>query len=126
MNNKNKLKYNKGQILIQVIVFGSIAVYLLVALVGLALINIKAGRQVFNREQALQIAEAGIDYYRWHLAHAPTDFQDGTGGPGPYVHDFRDKDGNIIGEFELDITAPAVGSTIVTIKSTGSITGDTS
>ena len=121
MNNKNKLKYNKGQILIQVIVFGSIAVYLLVALVGLALINIKAGRQVFNREQALQIAEAGIDYYRWHLAHVPTDFQDGTGGPGPYVHDFRDKDGNIIGEFELDITAPAVGSTIVTITSTGRV-----
>ena len=93
---------------------------------GWASLNIKAGRQAFNRERTLQIAEAGIDYYRWHLAHSPTDFQDGTGGPGPYVHDFRDKDGNIIGEFELDITPPPLGSTLATVKSTGSITGDTS
>ena len=90
MKLKNK-KLQGGYMLIQVIVFGSIAVYMLSALVGWASINIKAGRQAFNREKALQIAEAGIDYYRWHLAHAPTYFQDGTGGPGPYVPDFRDQ-----------------------------------
>jgi len=111
--------------LIQVIVFGSIAVYILSTLVGWASLNIKAGRQAFNREKALQIAEAGIDYYRWHLAHSPTDFQDGTGSAGPYVHDFLDKDGNIIGQFSLDITPPPLGSTLATVKSTGSIIGDT-
>lgn len=107
--------------LIQVIVFGSIAVYLLIALVGWVSINVKAGWQAVNREKALHIAEAGIDYYRWHLAHAPTDFQNGTGGPGPYVHDFRNKDGNIIGQFSLDITPPQLGSTLVTITSTGTV-----
>jgi len=122
---KNKQKYNKGYILIQVIVFGSIAVYLLNALMGWTSINIKAGRQAFNRERSLQIAEAGIDYYRWHLAHAPNDFQDGTGGPGPYIHDFRDKDGNIIGQFSLDITPPPLGSTLVVVKSTGNVIGGT-
>jgi len=111
--------------LIQVIVFGSIAVYILSALVGWASINVKAGRQTFNREKALQIAEAGIDYYRWHLAHSPTDFQDGTGSAGPYVHDFLDKDGNIIGQFSLDIVPPPLGSTLVKVKSTGNTTGDT-
>jgi hypothetical protein len=120
------IKSQKGQILIQVIVFGSIAIYLLGALVVWASLNMKAGRQAVNREKALQIAEAGIDYYRWHLAHAPTDFQDGTGGPGPYVHDFRDKDGNIIGQFSLDITPPPLGSALVKVKSTGKGTGDTS
>ncbi|MFZ2715994.1 MAG: hypothetical protein WAZ44_02095 [Minisyncoccia bacterium] len=124
MKLKNK-KLHGGYMLIQVIVFGSIAVYMLSALVGWASINIKAGRQAFNREKALQIAEAGIDYYRWHLAHAPTDFQDGTGNPGPYVHDFRDKDGNIIGQFSLDITPPPLGSTLVKVKSTGNIIADT-
>ena len=122
---RQKQKYNKGYILIQVIVFGSIAVYLLSALVGWTAVNIKAGRQAINREKSLQIAEAGIDYYRWHLAHAPTDFQDGTGGPGPYIHDFRDKDGNIIGQFSLDITPPPLGSTLVVVKSTGNVIGDT-
>lgn len=122
---RKKLKSDRGQILIQVIVFGSIAIYLLGALVNLAALNIKASRQTFNREQALQIAESGIDYYRWHLAHSPTDFQDGTGDLGPYIHDFRDKDGNIIGEFSLDITPPPLGSTLVTVTSAGSISGDT-
>ena len=123
---KDILKYNKGQILIQVIVFGSIAIYLFSGLVGLTLLNIKAGQQTFDREKSLQIAEAGIDYYRWHLAHAPTDFQDGTGGPGPYVHNFQDKDGNIIGQFSLNITPPSLGSTLVKVESTGILTENTS
>lgn len=126
MISKKSLKYSKGQILIQAIVFGSIAIYLLGAFASWASLNIKVSRQTFNREQALQIAEAGIDYYRWHLAHAPTDFQDGTGVPGPYVHDFYDKNGNIIGQFSLDITPPQLGSTLVTINSTGRMTGATS
>ena len=122
---KDKLKYNKGQILVEVIVFGSIAIYLLGALVSWVSLNIKAGRQAFNRERALQIAEAGFAFYRRHLAHPPTDIQEGTGGPGPYVHDFRDKDGNIIGQFSLDVIPPSLGSTLATVKSTGSIAGDT-
>jgi len=60
------------------------------ALIGWATIDIRASRQTNNRELAIQIAEAGIDYYRWHLAHAPTDYQDGTGEIGPYIHDFLD------------------------------------
>src|SRR3989339_18234 len=117
---------NKGYILIQVIVFASIAVYLLEALISWAVINIKASEKNSNKEQALQIAEAGIDYYRWHLAHAPTDFQDGTGQAGSYVHNFKDKDENIIGTFTLDITPPSLGSTLVTIQSTGKINTDPS
>lgn len=122
---KNKfLKLWKGQILIHVILFGLISLYFLGALVNWAVISIKAGRQAFNREQAFQIAEAGIDYYRWHLAHSPTDFQDGTGGPGPYVHDFRDKNGNIIGQFSLNITPPPLGSTMVSVRSEGKVSAD--
>ncbi|OHA21495.1 MAG: hypothetical protein A2849_03655 [Candidatus Taylorbacteria bacterium RIFCSPHIGHO2_01_FULL_51_15] len=113
-----------GHVLIPVIVFGSIAVYLLGAFASWAVLSIKASRQAFNREQALQIAEAGIDYYRWHLAHAPTDFEDGSGVPGPYIHDFKDKAGNSIGQFSLAIAAPPLGSTLVTLTSTGSTVAD--
>lgn len=124
-NRKYNKKYNKGQILIQAVIFGAIAVYFLSSLASWAALNIKSSRQASNREQAIQIAEAGIDYYRWHLAHAPTDFQDGTGGPGPYIHDFKDKDNNIIGQFSLEITPPQLGSSLVTVKSTGSVNADT-
>lgn len=110
---------NQGYLIIQVIVFGAIAIYLLGALTRWAVTDIKSSRQTSDRELAIQIAEAGIDYYRWHLAHAPTDFQDGTGENGPYTHDFTDKTGNIIGQFILDITPPTLGSTLVVVKSTG-------
>lgn len=115
----NKLNYKKGAILLNVIVFSMIALSLVVVYVAWAASSVNIARVAYSREQALQVAEAGIDYYRWHLAHAPNDFQDGTGMPGPYTHTFYDKDGVAIGQFILTITPPAVGSTIVTIKSQG-------
>lgn len=72
-----------------------------------------------NRDMAFQVAEAGISYYRWHLAHNPGDYQDGTGAPGPYVHEYKDKDGDLVGYYSLDIDQPLVGSSVVTIRSTG-------
>lgn len=110
---------SRGQVLVQIIVFSAIALVLMGGLVGWAGTNIKASRESLTREQALQLAEAGIDYYRWHLAHAPTDYQDGTSIPGPYVHSMNDKDGNPLGTFSLDITPPIIGSTKVRVESTG-------
>lgn len=110
----------KGVIIVQVLVFSSIVIIIIGALASWTAVTLKASRIAFNNEQAFQSAEAGIDYYRWHLAHAPTDYQDGTGSAGPYVHELEDKDGNTVGEFSLDITAPSLGSTLVKIKSTGS------
>jgi len=79
-----------------------------------------------NRSIAFTVAESGIEYYRWHLAHSPLDYKDGTGNPGPYIHNYYDKDGSILGQFILNITPPANGSTIVTIDSTGIPAADTS
>ncbi len=75
-------------------------------------------RQVAS-EQSLNISEAGIDYYRWHLIQDPDDFKDGQEGNGPYIHDFNDPQGGVIGQFSLEITAPTQASPVVTIKSTG-------
>ena len=115
-------RQRNGYVLIMVLVFGSIGVYIAGALISWGVTDILASRHTVEREQALQIAEAGIDYYRWHLAHAPTDFQDGTATSGPYVHEFRDKNGTVIGHYRLTITPPALGSTLVTVLSTGSTT----
>src|SRR4051812_45558191 len=50
-----------------------------------------------QRQQAFNIAEAGINYYLWHLAHNASDFKDGLSTPatpdanlgyGPYVHQY--------------------------------------
>lgn len=122
-NLKNKSAFERGMILVNVMVFGFIAIIVTTALVNWGGTMLKNTKNLSLNEQAFQIAEAGIDYYRWHLAHAPTDYKDGTGsaGNGPFVHDFKDKDGNVIGQFALTITPPLVGSTLVRIKSTGTV-----
>lgn len=113
-----------GQVLVHIIIFSSLVIILLAGFVQWAVLSLKASRQLANREQVFAIAEAGIEYYRWHLAHAQQDFQDGTGGPGPYPHDYYSKDGSKIGQFILNITPPPVGSTLVTIISEGKIDAD--
>jgi hypothetical protein len=114
------LSINKsGAIMYQVLIFGAVALMFIGGLISWSGSNIRFGHNLYNREVALTIAEAGAEYYRWHLAHDPTDFQDGTGGPGPYVHLLTDAGGNQIGRFELTITPPPVGSSIVTISSAG-------
>ncbi len=117
-------KLQSGSILLQAFFFGVISIIMIGALISWASVSLKASRIGVYREQALQIAEAGIDYYRWHLAHASTDYQDGTGQPGPYVHTFYDKDGIEIGAFTLEITPPLPGFTLVRIKSTGTVLSD--
>ena len=106
-----------------------IIIFFLISAVGVAIFNLLLSEQKRIRSQigtvnAFQIAEAGINYYRWHLAHDPDDYQDDTGGPGPYVHDYTDNVGNVIGQFSLDITPPPLGSTIATITSTGYLTAN--
>lgn len=114
-------KNYRGMVLLNVLIFSMLAISLVTFFIVWASSSIKLARSTIYKEQAFQIAEAGIDYYRWHLAHNPNDFKDGAEDDGPYVHTFYDKDGNDIGNFTLTITPPITGSTIVTIKSEGRI-----
>jgi hypothetical protein len=112
---------NRGVILLNVLIFTMLAISLVTFFVSWAAYSIKSAKSTLSKEQAFQIAESGIDYYRWHLAHNANDFKDGTASNGPYTHIFYDKDGNAIGSFILTITPPIVGSTIVTIRSEGRV-----
>lgn len=120
------IRSSKGLILVNVLVFAMIAVTVTSALTNWAATMLKSSRQLNLREQAMQIAEAGVDYYRWHLAHNSSDYTDGvaTTTTGPFIHDFKDKDGSVIGQFALTITPPPIGSTIVVIKSKGTVVED--
>jgi hypothetical protein len=115
---KNKKQY--GGMLLYLIISICVFSILMLPLLDNIILRIKILRSAIRREQALQIAEAGVNYYQWRLAHFPTDYQDGTGGDGPYIHDYIDADTQeIIGQYSLLITPPVIGSTIVEIKSTG-------
>jgi hypothetical protein len=113
-------KKQKGAILIYLIIFIAVFTIVMPAVVGNFVAKLRLLSTTIIREQSLQIAEAGINYYQWHLVQFPGDYQDGTGQQGPYVHDYIDYDTQqTIGQFSLVITAPPEGETAVTIQSTG-------
>ncbi len=120
-NSKFKIQNSgeSGQLSLVVLIFGTLAITIMGGFIIWADSQLRLAQRSGDQALALRIAEAGVDYYRWHLAHNPNDFQDGTGQPGPYLHDYYDKDGNVIGQFELDIIPPPQGSTVVTIESSG-------
>ena len=109
----------QSQISIYLIIYSSIAIFLLSGLIIWINYFILSTAKDVYKKRILQIAEAGAEYYRWHLNHSPKDYTDGTNQPGPYVHNFYDRKGNLIGKFILEITPPPTGSTIVKIKSKG-------
>ncbi len=125
---KKQVKKNQAGIMLVVVLLAStIFIALAGGLASLAVYRQRLYNQQIAEQQALHIAEAGVNYYRWHLAHAQEDYYDGTGadpGPpgepyGPYSHTYTAPSGNLTGTFELEITPPPTGSTIVTIRSTG-------
>ncbi len=97
------------------------------AMMSFTLMQAKLGQAKAVREQALTIAEAGLEYYRWFLAHNPGDTQDGTGAPGPYTHSYDDPESGELGEFTLNITGNGKCGAIssIDIESTGSVEKDT-
>ena len=121
---KYKVDRKSGDILLSVLIFAAIAVTITIGFVNWGAAMLSGIRTLQVKEQALQIAEAGVDYYRWHLAQSPTDYTDGTTTPGPYYHDFYDKNDNRIGAFSLTITPPPNGSTKVIITSVGTTTAN--
>lgn len=109
----------RGSISILVLVLGVVFTIAVGGLVTFGATSYDFGRRQESLSKALLAAEAGIQYYRWHLAHAPDDFTDGTGQPGPYIHDYYDPQGGVIGQYSLEIEPPVDGSSTVTITSTG-------
>ena len=113
----------KGYILISVMFVASLSALVFSALVSWSVTSTRFARQVLVREQALQVAEAGIEYVRWYLAHFQTDYTLGKETSGPHTYPFYDHLGNEIGSYTLTIVPPVAGSTIVTIRSEGVVYG---
>jgi|GEM_PF-124193 len=83
-------------------------------------------------QKAFNIAEAGVNYYLWHLSHNATDFKDGQSTPvtpdptlgyGPYVHNYVDADAINEGTYTLYVKPQSSGSTIATVRSIGKVKG---
>lgn len=128
MKNKtylNNLKRIKGSALAYALVIMAVVMIIMVSLLGYITSQLRFSLNRVDREQAFQIAEAGIYYYRWYLAHQTSgktaqqinDFwQNGNalGVNSPYEADYEG-----MGKYHIEVTPPQSGSTIVIVKSTG-------
>lgn len=124
---KLKTKH-KGSLLPLVLIASFLFIAFAYFLVALAMSNINTARYHEKTISALGIAEAGINYYMWHLSHSNTDYCDGNPCPaqapyGPYIHDYKKENGQTIGQYTLTITPPAAGDAIVQVKSVGKLNG---
>lgn len=132
MNTSNKIRAagSRGSMLVYALIITSASLIILLAMIQYVASQIKYAIYASSKEEAFQIAESGIGYYRWYLAHQTDgktikqieDFWD-DGSPlgvsSAYEAEYLDPSGSAIGKYRLEITPPETGSTIVTVKSTG-------
>ena len=120
----------RGSVLVYGLVIMFMISIILTSIIGFVASQTKYAFQVHAREQAFQIGESGIHFYRWYLAHqvegrtaqqVATFWATGSpyGVGTPYEVEYRDPSGDAVGKYKLEVTPPATGSTIVTVKSTG-------
>lgn len=98
---------SRGITVLLVIAFMGIFSLILGSISSYALEQGRYGRVLYDREQALHSAEAGLEYYRWFLAHFPSDLQNGTGQPGPYAYEIDDPEGGILGTAQISVAGYA-------------------
>lgn len=121
MNNKNytlKNSSKKGYLLVLVLVFGAIFFVITTSFIGYIITQSELINQKVQIQRAGDVAEAGLNYYKWFLAHYPNDTTDGTGLPGPYVHVYSDSESGAIGEFSLEISSSTYCGDVASIEVT--------
>lgn len=94
-----------GFLLVLVLVFGAIFFTIASSFVVFIVTQSKLVAQKVEVESAGQIAEAGLNYYKWYLSHYPNDTTNGTGLPGPYIGVYKDPEGVAIGEYSLTVSS---------------------
>jgi len=107
-----------GTVMITTLIFMGVFMMLFVSLMDYLLMQYRWVGSKTEQERALEIAEAGIEYYRWHLSHFPNDLQDGTGTPGPYVHTYEDPEEGPIGQFSLEIGGDLLCGKVQVVQAT--------
>lgn len=120
----------RGSALVYGLVITFMVAIVLTSVLGFIVSQTKYALQVHAREQAFQIAESGVHFYRWYLAHQVegrtaqqvADFW-ATGSPygvgTPYEVEYVDPGGSPVGRYRLEVTPPGTGSTVVIVRATG-------
>ncbi len=127
---KIKIKKREGTILVYALVILMAVSVIMVSLFGYITSQLRFSANRVEKEKAFQIAESGIYWYNWYLAHETAGktaqqinnfWQNGTalGVAAPYEHDFSDVNKKVIGKYSIVVQKPDPNSTIAMVTSTG-------
>ncbi len=132
-NSKLIINNKKGSAIAYALVIIAMISILLSSMIQFIANNSKSSFQVQSKEEAFQIAEAGVNFYRWYLAHETDgrtamqvrDFWQNT-SPYPYGvnhqfdREYVDAQGGAIGKYSINVSNPDPSSTIVDVIVEGS------
>ncbi|MFM2374450.1 MAG: hypothetical protein RLZZ234_445, partial [Candidatus Parcubacteria bacterium] len=117
-------KKHRGYLVLLALVFGGIFFAIITSFTGFVVTQSISQTAKVDKERALEIAEAGLDYYKWYLSHYPNDVTHGTTTPGPYVIPYEDPEAGRIGEFALTINGNMVCGDLASVDITSTGTAD--
>ena len=120
----------KGSVLAYALVMTMVVAIILTSLLQYITSQLKFSIYREHKEEAFQVAESGMYFYRWYLAHQVSgrtvqqikDFwNSGTayGVTTPYQAEFTDPEGGAIGKYKIEVQKPDDDSTILMVKVTG-------
>ena len=119
-----------GSALAYALIITALVAVLLTSILTFIASQIRNSLRERSKQQAFQIAESGISFYQWYLAHQ-TDgrtaaqieafWNTGTayGVASDYTRTYSDPSGGTVGHYRLTVTPPSAGSTIATVQSVG-------
>jgi type II secretory pathway pseudopilin PulG len=121
------IKKQKGSAIAYALVVIAFVAIILSSIIGFVVSQVNVAKYVEAKEQAFQVAEAGIYNYRWYLAHQTdgktdeeiSEFWNDTVTPPrgvnePYVQDYDN-----LGTWSVTVTKPDAGSSYVKVVSEG-------
>jgi Tfp pilus assembly protein PilX len=121
----------KGSAIVYALIIMTIVAILLTSILQYVVSQMKFNINRVERERAFQIAEAGVYYYRWFLAHETAGMtaaqlkafwqNEAPGGTRNYATvEYKDPETNVgIGTYQIKVSKPDPSSTIVTAEVTG-------
>lgn len=127
--NSLSLRPQRGSALAYVLVIMATCLILLTSIILFIVSQLQYSMKQHDREQALQIAESGVHFYKWYLAHQ----LDGrtasqvqafwsSGAALGQSAAYTRSSGN--GQYSVTIVPPTLGSTIVSLTSVGATTAN--
>jgi len=112
---QSRHNFQSGNLLVLVLVFGSIFLIIISSFISSVIAQSQVIEFRFQQQQAGDIAEAGLNYYKWYLAHNSGDVSGGG------VYEYTDPELGRIGEYELAVTGNSYCGQIssIEVESTG-------